>query len=77
MKSLNKLLDEAICAFANATDQHRFAREAAASARSHETYCLNSVNEAQKNIDALIATLKKEAPRDSDWHRATIKGQPA
>lgn len=77
MKSLNRLLDEAICAFVVATDQHRIALQGVEQARSKETYCMNQVNEAQKVIDNLIATLKKEAPRNSGWHRATIKGEPA
>ena len=77
MKSLNKLLYEAICAFANATDQHRIALQGVEQARSKETYCMNQVNEAQKVIDNLMATLKKEAPRNSDWHRATIEERPA
>jgi exonuclease VII small subunit len=71
MKSLNKLLDEAICAFAVATDEHRHAKQLASEARNRETHCMNKVNEAQKKIDELISVLKKEAPRDSDWHRAT------
>jgi len=69
MKSINKLLDEAICNFAGATDAYITAKQFASEARNRETTCLNRVNEAQKKIDELIVTLKKEAPRDSDWNR--------
>lgn len=76
MKSLNKLLDEALCAFASASEQHATAKQQTSEARNQETHWLNKVNEAQKVIDELITTLKKEAPRDSDWQRATIKQLP-
>lgn len=76
-KSLNQLMEESICAFAKATDALATARRRVADERARETYCLNQVNDAQKKLDELITSLKKEAPRDSDWHNAQRKGHPA
>lgn len=67
MTSINKQLDQAICEFANATDQLDAKRRLLSEARTAETAAMNRVNEAQKKIDELYAELKKLAPRDSDW----------
>ena len=75
-KSLNQLMEESICAFAKAKDDLAIARRRVADERARETYCLNLVNDAQKKLDELITSLKKEAPHDSDWHQAQLKGVP-
>lgn len=69
--SLNREIDEAICEFANASDQLAMARVRLGEARALETDCINRVNKAQKRVDELVAGIKKQAPRDTDWHRAT------
>ena len=73
MEDLNKQLKEALDAFKEATEQHEVAERLASEARNRETHCKNKLTEAQKAIDALMVALKKGAPRDSDWHRATVK----
>lgn len=70
-KSLNSEMDEAICEFAKASDQLGLARGRLNEARKLETDCINRVNQAQKRIDELVGTIKKQAPRETDWHRAT------
>ena len=66
-KSLNREIDDAIVAFANAKDHLDATRITLSRARNQETDAINRVNEAQKKLDELIAVLKKEAPRDTDW----------
>lgn len=39
------------------------------------TTATNRLNEAQKAFDAVVAEMRKDAPRDSDWKRQT--GVPA
>lgn len=40
-----------------------------AHAKNIATDALNRVNQAQKKIDAIVAEMKRTAPRDSDWRR--------
>jgi uncharacterized coiled-coil DUF342 family protein len=46
-------------------------------ARSLETSCRDTLNEAQKAFDAVVADLKKDAPWDSNWHNQTRSGKCA
>jgi len=39
-------------------------------ARSISTTARNRLNEAQKAIDAALSTMRRRAPRDSDWGQA-------
>lgn len=79
MKSMNAEMDEAIIELANAAEAHTRAATAISRARSDETTCLNRVNNAQKRLDELMGMLKKQAPRESDWHRASrpVQSMPA
>lgn len=38
---------------------------------SERTAATNRLNDAQKAFDAVVAEMRKEAPRDSDWKRQT------
>ncbi len=73
--SLNTQLANAVAAVASAQDYLKRMRELADSARRNETDALNKVNEAQKHFDALVAEVKKSAPKDTDWRRPV--GMPA
>ena len=73
--SLNTQLANAVAAVASAQDHYHRAHEAANQARREETTALNKVNEAQRHFDALVAEVKKSAPRDTDWCRPV--GLPA
>lgn len=67
--SLNTQLANAVAAVAAAQDEFELMRARTEDARRDETRALNRVNEAQKNFDALVAEVKKSAPRDTDWRR--------
>lgn len=43
-------------------------------ARAETTACLNRVNEAQKLVDAVIAEVRKAAPRTTNWGKERING---
>jgi anti-sigma-K factor RskA len=73
--SLNTLLANAVADLAVAGDFHAQKASQARQASSEETDALNRVNEAQKKFDELVAMVKKEAPRASDWKQS--KGVPA
>ena len=67
--SLNTQLANAVAAVASAQDQLELMRDRTATARRNETDAWNKVNEAQKHFDALVAEVKKSAPRDTEWKR--------
>jgi hypothetical protein len=50
------------------TERYRSAENRAATARREETDALNSMNAAQKALDARLAEMRKTAPRGSDWN---------
>lgn len=54
---------------AAATERYKSCLDAAATARIEETAALNRLNEAQRQLDKIIAQMRKESPRDSDWRR--------
>ncbi len=66
-QSLNQQMADAVSAFAAANDNLETARCYLSDARRQETDAIDRVNETQKKLDELIAVLKKEAPRDTDW----------
>lgn len=65
--SLNTQLANAVAAVASAQDYFLRMRELTAQAQRNETDALNKVNQAQRHFDALVAEVKKSAPRDTDW----------
>ena len=67
--SLNTQLANAVAAVASAQDYLLRMRELTEGARRNETDALNKVNEAQRHFDALVETVKKSAPRDTDWRK--------
>ena len=71
--SLNMQLANAAAAIADAQDYFQRMAQLTAIARNKETDALNKLNDAQKNFDALVAELKKSAPRDTDWKRNDAK----
>jgi len=73
--SLNTQLANAVAEVARAQDHLRHMSDRVALARRDETDALNKANEAQRFFDALVAEVKKSAPRDTDWRRPA--GQPA
>ncbi len=52
-----------------ATERYKSCLDATATARREETAALNRLNEAQRQLDKIIAQMRKESPRDSDWRR--------
>lgn len=73
--SLNTQLANAVAAVACAQDELEDAARKTSEARSRETDARNKVNQAQKHFDALVAEVKKSAPRDTDWRRHVIEGE--
>lgn len=67
--SLNTQLANAVAAVASAQDYLLRMTELTDAARRNETDARNKVNEAQKHFDALVALVKKSAPRDTDWRK--------
>lgn len=69
MANLNTLMDQALVELVKAQDNLIGATNRVAEASRAEVACINRVNEVQKTIDALINTLKKQAPRGTDWRQ--------
>lgn len=69
MPTINAMMNEAIIELANAIERHAQAQRRASEARGEECAALNRINEAQKKVDALVQTMKKQSPRESDWNR--------
>ena len=67
--SLDRQLANAVAAVASAQENLVRMTGRTAAARSEETEAMNRVNEAQRHFDALVALVKKSAPRDTDWRR--------
>ena len=66
-KSLNTQLADAVAAIACAQDRFAQMQELTTRARREENDALSKVNEAQFHFDALVAEVKKSAPKESDW----------
>ena len=66
---LNKQLYDAVADLARASDHHAVCANRVDEARAAETAAMNAVNEAQKRFDAIVAEVKKQSPRQSDWRR--------
>lgn len=75
-KSLNAMLADAVAACATANDLLVSRQAILAEAKRAETDAINRVNEAQKQFDELVALVKKEAPRDTDWQRGNSGAKP-
>lgn len=73
--SLNTQLANAVADVAKAQDHLSHMSERVATARRDENDALNRVNEAQRHFDALVAEVKKTAPRDTEWRQPV--GLPA
>ena len=67
--SINSDMNQAIIDLDTAIQRHAMARKRESEARNETCAAINRVNDAQKRVDALVAELKKLAPRDSDWNR--------
>jgi hypothetical protein len=52
-----------------ALKHYTIADAALSDARSRETSALNAVNNAQKEFDEVVQTIKRQTPRSSDWHK--------
>jgi hypothetical protein len=66
-----KTLDELVKDLQLAKESYESAQQRERFARNETTSCLNRLNAAQKAVDARMQTLRKHAPRDSDWARET------
>lgn len=69
-KSLNHQLSDAVSEVATAHDYLNRMRDLHARSLRDETDAFNRVREAQQKFDALVAEVKKSAPRDTDWKRS-------
>jgi hypothetical protein len=72
--STGKRIEQALSELAAAHVALNDAGRTLAQARSDEVNCLNRVNSAQKEVDELMAAVKSEAHRDTDWGRARATG---
>lgn len=68
-ESLSTKIANAVASVENAHDHLERMSELADAARRDETSARNLVNEAQRNLDALVAEVRNSAPRDTDWWR--------
>lgn len=68
-QSLNTQLADAVAEFAARQDRLTETRRLLSVAQNNETDALNRVNEAQKQFDELVALVKKEALRGTEWKR--------
>lgn len=73
--SLGQGLEQAIAELAAAQATLEDAARATAIARSTECTCLNRVNDAQKEVDEMVAAIKAKAHIDSDWGHARYGGR--
>lgn len=73
--SLNTQLANAVAAVACAQDELEQAARRASEARNRETDARNKVNEEQRHFDALVAEVKKSAPRDTAWRSTVCRGE--
>lgn len=71
---MNDDISKAFKELADAAERYNECSQQVSFARSAETTALNRLNNAQKALDELVASLRKAAPRDSDWRRS--KGEP-
>jgi exonuclease VII small subunit len=58
---------DAMQEYAEANDALAAATKDMQSASARETAARNRVNNAQKKLDAILAEMRKQAPRGSDW----------
>ena len=70
--SLNTQLANAVAVVATAQDTLARMRQLTARATQDECDALNRANEAQRHFDALVAEVKKSAPRGTEW-RGEVK----
>ncbi len=68
-RDFNAELSMASQALKECHTRYKLASEETSRVRSEECSALNAVNAAQKQFDAIVAEMKKQAPRDSDWKR--------
>ena len=71
-KTINRLLDEAICEFANAVDHLSMSKQAALVHAERETLALGKVNESQHKIDELYKQMRTLAPKGSYWDTTAV-----
>ena len=70
MNTQNPLtIEQAAQAVAEATDNYNAATTCVSIARNRECDALNTLNRAQAALDEVIASMRKQAPRDTDWKR--------
>lgn len=74
MDNVKELMVAAIEGLIEARKEWEAAAKEASRTRGYETNCLNRLNLAQRAVDKITETLKKDAPRDTDWNRP--RGQP-
>ncbi len=74
--SLNTQLADAVATVAQAHDYLNRMRDLHARALRDETDAINKVREAQQHFDALVAEVKKSAPRDTDWKKSRLDPMP-
>lgn len=67
MENMKELMDKAIVELSVAQGTLATASAAVGRACRDETTCRNRVNNAQKDVDAVIGLLKQSAPHWSDW----------
>lgn len=64
-----KMLAEVIGELYSAKGAYQRADHRYRDASKDHTSALNRLNDAQKRFDAVVADMKKAAPRDSDWQQ--------
>lgn len=66
-QTMQGAMSEAITEVAQYTERLLTLERETSRARNNETDCRNRLNQVQKKVDELIASLKKQAPRGSNW----------
>jgi chromosome segregation ATPase len=62
---------DAMQEYASANDALAEATKDLTAARNRESAARNRVNQAQQKLDAILAEMRKQAPRGSDWWDAS------
>lgn len=70
----DKSLADLILELQKAKDALGKARQTESFARSETTAATNRYNNLTKEIDAMMAEMKKKAPRDTDWRNEKKRG---
>jgi chemotaxis regulatin CheY-phosphate phosphatase CheZ len=73
----DKTIEQAAQELREARSRYDELHRASEAARSREMDALSTLNRAQKAFDEAVEAVMKDAPRNSDWHSRTPRGESA